>query len=93
MHPHLHTKNALACEEVIAALEQCHAQGFMHKAVGSCNTAKERVNECLKIERSKMQAENRNAARAKRDKIKEQQPDDSEFDDSGLTVDSIQYVL
>jgi COX assembly protein 2 len=73
MHPHLHTKNALACEEVISALEQCHAQGFMHKAVGSCNTAKERVNECLKIERSKMQAENRNAARAKRDKIKEQQ--------------------
>ncbi|KAF5577308.1 cytochrome c oxidase biogenesis cmc1 [Fusarium pseudocircinatum] len=73
MHPHLHTKNALACEEVIAALEQCHSQGFMHKAVGSCNDAKEKVNECLKIERSKMQAENRNASRAKRDKIREQQ--------------------
>ncbi|RKK22781.1 hypothetical protein BFJ66_g4918 [Fusarium oxysporum f. sp. cepae] len=73
MHPHLHTKNALACEEVIAALEQCHSQGFMHKAVGSCNDAKEKVNECLKIERSKIQAENRNAARAKRDKIREQQ--------------------
>ncbi|KAF4960724.1 hypothetical protein FSARC_10403 [Fusarium sarcochroum] len=73
MHPHLHTKNALACEEVIAALEECHAQGFMHKAIGSCNDAKEAVNACLKVERSKMQAENRNAARAKRDKIKEQQ--------------------
>lgn len=45
----------------------------MHKAVGSCNDAKEKVNQCLRIERSKTQAENRNAARAKRDKIKDAQ--------------------
>ncbi|KAF4472755.1 cytochrome c oxidase biogenesis cmc1 [Fusarium albosuccineum] len=73
MHPHLHTKNALACEDVIAALEECHSKGFMHKAVGSCNDVKEQVNACLRAERAKIQAENRNAARAKRDKIKEQQ--------------------
>ncbi|KAK0392727.1 hypothetical protein NLU13_2222 [Sarocladium strictum] len=73
MHPHLHTKNAMACSEVIAALEECHAQGFMHKAIGSCNGAKEKVNQCLKEERSKQQAENRAAAREKRDRIKAQQ--------------------
>ncbi|KAH7162815.1 cytochrome c oxidase biogenesis protein Cmc1-like protein [Dactylonectria estremocensis] len=73
MHPHLHTKNALACEDVIAVLEECHARGFMHKAVGSCNDAKEKVNQCLRVERSKTQAVNRNAAREKRDKIREAQ--------------------
>ncbi|KAG6002558.1 hypothetical protein E4U21_002982 [Claviceps maximensis] len=73
MHPHLHTKNALACEEIIAALEDCHNRGFMHKATGGCNDIKEQVNKCLRIERSKQQAENRQAARAKRDKIKEEQ--------------------
>ncbi|KAI8720718.1 COX assembly mitochondrial protein [Fusarium sp. LHS14.1] len=73
MHPHLHTQNALGCSEVIAALEECHAKGFMHKAVGSCNDAKDKVTACLRAERAKVQAENRAAARAKRDKIKEQQ--------------------
>ncbi|KAG5926404.1 hypothetical protein E4U42_003351 [Claviceps africana] len=73
MHPHLHTKNALACEEIIAALEDCHNRGFMHKATGGCNDIKDKVNQCLRVERSKLQAENRQAARAKRDRIKEEQ--------------------
>ncbi|KAI5465980.1 cytochrome c oxidase biogenesis protein Cmc1-like protein [Mariannaea sp. PMI_226] len=73
MHPHLHTKNAMACQDVIAVLEECHAKGFMHKAVGSCNDAKEKVNQCLRAERSKVQADNRAIARAKRDKLKEAQ--------------------
>ncbi|KAF7551681.1 hypothetical protein G7Z17_g4849 [Cylindrodendrum hubeiense] len=73
MHPHLHTKNALACEDVVAILEECHAKGFMHKAIGSCNDAKDKVNQCLRIERSKIQADNRSVARAKRDRIKEAQ--------------------
>ncbi|KAL2212601.1 UPF0287-domain-containing protein [Sarocladium strictum] len=73
MHPHLHTKNAMACSDVIAALEECHAQGFMHKATGGCNGVKDQVNACLKEERTKQQAENRNAAKEKRDRIKAQQ--------------------
>jgi COX assembly protein 2 len=62
--------NYTACSEVIAALEECHAKGFLHKASGGCNDAKERVNQCLREERAKVQAENRAAARAKRDRIK-----------------------
>ncbi|TWU71150.1 hypothetical protein ED733_001518 [Metarhizium rileyi] len=73
MHPHLHTKNALACEEIIAALEECHNRGFMHKATGGCNDVKDKVNRCLRLERGKLQAENRAAAKAKRDRIKEEQ--------------------
>jgi COX assembly protein 2 len=62
-----------ACEEVIAALEECHAQGFMHKATGACTNAKDAVDKCLREQRSIVQAENRAAARAKRDKLKEEQ--------------------
>ncbi|KAK5990434.1 hypothetical protein PT974_08702 [Cladobotryum mycophilum] len=59
--------------DVVAALEECHARGFMHKASGACNDAKDKVDACLRAERTKTQADNRAAARAKRDKIKEQQ--------------------
>ncbi|KAF7555627.1 hypothetical protein G7046_g6499 [Stylonectria norvegica] len=62
-----------ACSDVIAVLEDCHAKGFLHKAIGSCNGAKEKVNQCLRAERTKIQAVNRNAARSKRDKIREEQ--------------------
>ncbi|KAK1240924.1 hypothetical protein MKX07_006357 [Trichoderma sp. CBMAI-0711] len=62
-----------ACQEVIAALEECHAQGFMHKAAGGCNDAKILVDKCLREQRSKVQEGNRAAAKAKRDRIKEEQ--------------------
>lgn len=45
----------------------------MHKAAGSCNDIKEKVNACLRAERAKMQADNRAAARERRDRIKKEQ--------------------
>lgn len=45
----------------------------MHKATGACNDEKRLVDKCLREARSAKQAENRAAARAKRDKLKEQQ--------------------
>jgi COX assembly protein 2 len=60
---------------MIALLEECHAKGFLHKASGGCNDAKEKVNQCLREERAKTQAENRAAGRARRDKIKQQEKD------------------
>lgn len=54
-------------------LEECHAKSLMYKAVGGCNDVKEQVNKCLREERDKLQAENRAAARAKRDRIKKEQ--------------------
>ena len=56
---------------MIAALEECHAQGYMHKVTGGCNDAKAAVDKCLREQRANTQAENRAAARAKREKIKQ----------------------
>ncbi|EMR61689.1 hypothetical protein MGN70_009826 [Eutypa lata] len=69
MHPHLHTKDNIACEEVMTALEECHARGFLWKSLGMCNNAKDQVTLCLRAERLKRTARNREAAKAKRDKI------------------------
>jgi COX assembly mitochondrial protein 2 len=54
----------------MTALEECHAKGFLWKSMGMCNTAKHNVNMCLRAERMKKTAENRQVARTKRDKIK-----------------------
>ncbi|KAL2357700.1 cytochrome c oxidase biogenesis protein Cmc1-like protein [Cryomyces antarcticus] len=71
MHPHLHTKDNTGCEEVMAALDECHARGFLWKAVGMCNEAKHNVNMCLRAERLQRTAQNRAIAKAERAKIQE----------------------
>lgn len=53
----------------MTALEECHARGFLWKSMGMCNDAKERVTLCLRAERLKRTAQNREAARAKREKV------------------------
>jgi COX assembly protein 2 len=68
MHPLLHNEAALACSEVIAALEECHARGFLWKSLGNCNTFKEQVNVCLRAERNRRAAENRTTGTNNRDK-------------------------
>jgi COX assembly mitochondrial protein 2 len=54
---------------VMNALEECHARGFLYKAVGGCNGQKTEVNKCLRAARLKKIAENREKAKAKREKI------------------------
>ncbi|TAQ89822.1 hypothetical protein B7494_g1876 [Chlorociboria aeruginascens] len=71
MHPHLHTKDNTACEEVMAMLDECHAQGFLWKAIGMCNDAKTAVNKCLRAERIERTAANRAAAKEKNRRIRE----------------------
>ena len=53
------------------ALEECHAQGFLHKLVGGCNRAKREVNMCLRGERLERTARNRERAKEERAKIQE----------------------
>ncbi|EKG11891.1 Cytochrome c oxidase biogenesis protein Cmc1-like protein [Macrophomina phaseolina MS6] len=69
MHPHLHTKDNKACEEVMNALEECHARGFLYKAVGMCNKPKHAVNMCLRAQRLERTKANREQAKVKREKI------------------------
>ena len=55
----------------MAALEECHAQGFIHKMIGGCNNAKQEVNKCLRAERLERTARNREKSREKREKIQQ----------------------
>lgn len=53
----------------MTALDQCHAQGFLHKALGNCNDIKREVNRCLAGERYERAKRNRDDAREKRKRI------------------------
>lgn len=59
------------CEEVMNALEECHARGFLYKALGNCNQAKAEVSKCLKVERLERQKANREQGRAKRERVEQ----------------------
>lgn len=48
------------------ALEACHAQGYLHKAMGGCNDAKRAVTLCLRGERVTRTTRNREKAVEKR---------------------------
>ncbi|CAI7670214.1 unnamed protein product [Penicillium bialowiezense] len=69
MHSHLHTPYNVNCEEIMTALDECHAQGFLIKALGACNDIKRDVNKCLSGERFDRAKRNRDEARAKRQRI------------------------
>ncbi|PUU81160.1 hypothetical protein B9Z19DRAFT_1077761 [Tuber borchii] len=70
MHPHLNrTDNDGSCAEVTRILEECHARGFMWKAIGMCNGAKHNLNMCLRAERLERTKKNREAAKDKRKEI------------------------
>ena len=47
-------------------LEECHAQGFLHKVMGNCNEAKTNVNKCLRAERLERTRLNREKAKQRR---------------------------
>ncbi|KAI0890415.1 cytochrome c oxidase biogenesis protein Cmc1-like protein [Annulohypoxylon maeteangense] len=70
MHPHLHTKDNTACEDIMNALEECHAKGFLWKSLGMCSDTKDKLTLCLRAERVKRTANNRGIARSKRDEVK-----------------------
>ncbi|EEH34622.1 hypothetical protein PAAG_05671 [Paracoccidioides lutzii Pb01] len=71
MHSHLHTKHNTNCEEIMTMLDECHARGFLHKALAGCNEIKREVNRCLGRERYKRAQKNREKARENRKRIEE----------------------
>ncbi|OQD76008.1 hypothetical protein PENDEC_c005G00276 [Penicillium decumbens] len=71
MHSHLHTPYNVNCEEIMTALDECHAKGFLHKAMGNCNDIKVQVNKCLAAERYDRAKRNRDQARSNRRRIEE----------------------
>ncbi|KAJ5584638.1 uncharacterized protein N7459_004438 [Penicillium hispanicum] len=71
MHSHLHTPYNVNCEEIMTALDECHARGFLYKALGNCNDIKRDVNKCLASERYDRAKRNRDQARSNRRRIEE----------------------
>jgi COX assembly protein 2 len=55
----------------MTALDECHAKGFIHKAIGSCNDIKRDVNKCLSGERYERAKRNRDQARDNRKRVEE----------------------
>jgi len=51
------------------ALDECHARGFLYKAIGGCNDIKRQVNRCLSGERSKKSVKNRETGLQRRYRI------------------------
>ncbi|KAJ5721513.1 UPF0287-domain-containing protein [Penicillium malachiteum] len=71
MHSHLHTPYNINCEEIMTALDECHARGFLYKALGNCNDIKRDVNKCLAAERFDRAKRNRDEARSNRRRIED----------------------
>jgi COX assembly mitochondrial protein 2 len=61
----------LGCEEVMYALEECHARGFLYQALGQCNEAKRALNKCLRKARLERSRENFEKSREKNEKLKQ----------------------
>lgn len=57
------------CEEIMTALDECQAKGFMWKTMGMCTTLKHDVNMCLRAARLERTAKNRELAKQKKEKI------------------------
>lgn len=53
------------------ALDECHARGFIYKALGNCNDIKRDVNKCLSAERYARAKKNRDVARDNRKRIEQ----------------------
>lgn len=53
----------------MTALDECHARGFLYKALGNCNDIKREVNRCLASERYERAKRNRDQARDNRKRI------------------------
>ena len=68
---HALTQPEPACEQLMYALEACHARGFMWKSLGLCNDSKDKLAACLRAERWKTQSSNRNGVAGKQSKIRQ----------------------
>ncbi|KAK2807539.1 hypothetical protein FQN50_005407 [Emmonsiellopsis sp. PD_5] len=84
MHSHLHTKDNANCEEIMTLLDECHARGFLHKALAGCNEIKRDVNRCLGAERYKRAQRNREQARENRKRIEAVWREDEAVKGKGL---------
>ncbi|ODQ64873.1 UPF0287-domain-containing protein [Nadsonia fulvescens var. elongata DSM 6958] len=66
MHPKLHEQRFKNCEDLVLALEECHAQNFIPRAFGLCNNISDDLTLCLRQVRKDAAKENMMKARERR---------------------------
>ncbi|KAF7322804.1 COX assembly mitochondrial protein [Mycena chlorophos] len=69
MHPQLSDKK-IVCREFMEALEACHESNWS-RLFGFCNAQKDNLNLCLREERLKRTAANREASQERKAKAEE----------------------
>lgn len=62
------------------ALDECHARGFLYKALGNCNDIKRDVNKCLAEQRYMRAKENRDHAKERRKRVEKLWADERAFE-------------
>jgi Cytochrome c oxidase biogenesis protein Cmc1 like. len=72
----------------MTALDECHAKGFLWKAVGNCNDIKREVNKCLSAERYDRAKRNREEARSSRRRIEDIWAKERALDEAASNVGS-----
>jgi COX assembly protein 2 len=72
----------------MTALDECHAKGFLWKAVGNCNDIKREVNKCLSAERYDRAKRNREEARSNRRRIEDIWAKERELDQAASNMGS-----
>ena len=59
----------------MARLEECHARGFLYRAIGMCNDVKTELNKCLAAERQERIRSNRIKALTDRENVRKRWAD------------------
>ncbi|ORZ38181.1 hypothetical protein BCR44DRAFT_116357 [Catenaria anguillulae PL171] len=68
MHPTLDNPHLITCQEIIKALNECHATSGWKKYFGACNDLKHKLNQCLTEDYVARRAVNAAEAKKRRDK-------------------------
>ncbi|KAL1925456.1 uncharacterized protein VTP21DRAFT_339 [Calcarisporiella thermophila] len=69
MHPQLAYHEHPQCQDVIAALEECHRASFWNTFLGRCNSIKADLNKCLSEEHVRKRQKNKQDAAERRKRI------------------------
>lgn len=78
MHPQLDRVRFDPCASLMDALEECHRQEFLKKALGMCNFEKDELSKCLHHTRVSSQNDRIRESRLKQKKYEERKKKEQE---------------
>lgn len=78
MHPQLDRVRFDPCVELMDALEECHRQEFLKKALGMCNFEKDELTKCLHHSRTSTANDRIRQSRLRNKKLEERRQKNEE---------------